>query len=103
MSSVIFTDNYIKSLVSAAVAYIDLGFEHAREIPYGPYKTPLTGKSTKIVVHYKDGKQAPRTFKASQEVAFPDSIGLTITGGGVSESTIEAIDETGNKGSWTLG
>ncbi|OTB10559.1 hypothetical protein K445DRAFT_308689 [Daldinia sp. EC12] len=101
-ASINFTNNYIDAKLSGAVTSANLYFRGAEDIPNNKVSGPFSGTSMKVTTTFNGNNPPPKTFTAISSASFPDSGLVTLKYGGSDDNTVEATDDKGNKGVWSI-
>ncbi|KAK6957456.1 hypothetical protein Daesc_000242 [Daldinia eschscholtzii] len=101
-SSIEFTNNYINAKLNGAVTSVNLHFNGAEDIINNEVSGPHSGTSMKLTTTFNGNNPPPKTFTVTSSASFPDSGLVTLKYGGSDDNTVEATDDKGNKGVWTI-
>ncbi|KAI1088525.1 hypothetical protein F5B19DRAFT_496324 [Rostrohypoxylon terebratum] len=105
MASIRFDDNWISVNLDPSATTIELikGTKPLPNIKKSPESLEkVSGSSWSVVVRYENNDPSPRTFSATQCLTFPSGAPVNITGGGKSNDFVEAADNLGHKGTWSI-
>ncbi|KAI1826348.1 hypothetical protein F4861DRAFT_103034 [Xylaria intraflava] len=97
MTTVKFNNNLLIIKVNKVITYFDFGVKGAEHAANNTTVGPVTGVSTRVIVHYQDDNPPPREYKYLKDISFTPGAPITLTGGGSNEIRFEGVDAVKNR------